>query len=298
MRRYAEFDTNKDGVVDEVELREFLSIMRKEGRLRKDITHSPTLLLQKFDWGGNGTLSLQEFSALKDYVVDEDAVDSHDTIRKVLVNSVEQERRLQVMEMRMTRMEVLLAKLAGEPPPLTIELPPLGDDDAVPVHLPDSGRSPKTSISEDATTSPLRGSPTARFRVQQDVDCIDGTFWTTSAEHLARGGSTSSAATTGEVGAAAETTTRQERRDGRKAENGDVDACCRAAAAVPSPSKGVRVSPSISVAEVSSAAEVEISSTLISSTLNDHANGPVERVATLAAADKATDEPLQRFGWA
>merc|ERR1712194_265498 len=107
---YSMTDMDGDGLVDEMELREFLTKKRKEGVLRKDIDVKVSTLMDKYDPQGNGTLTMPEFLDLQREVIDP-AQEVHDMHTKV----TQQERQLLTMEKmvnrRMTAIEDFLAKM-------------------------------------------------------------------------------------------------------------------------------------------------------------------------------------------
>ena len=56
-------DEDGDGIVDEMELRQFVAKHKKEGTLRKDIDSRVSSLMEKYDPQGNGTLSMHLLSS-------------------------------------------------------------------------------------------------------------------------------------------------------------------------------------------------------------------------------------------
>lgn len=110
---YGTSDLNKDGLVDEIELRAFLREKRRDGVLRDDIPLNPTLLLQRFDHDSNNRLSFQEFQALKDYVIDPDAFDPAANMRVILSRSKKNETDLERVQARLDKIEYMLAALLG-----------------------------------------------------------------------------------------------------------------------------------------------------------------------------------------
>merc|ERR1719473_1657355 len=84
---YSMTDVDGDGLVDEMELREFLTRKKKEGVLRRDVDTRVSTLMEKYDPQGNGTLSMPEFLQLQRDVIDssslDPAVEIHDIRSKV-----------------------------------------------------------------------------------------------------------------------------------------------------------------------------------------------------------------------
>ena len=88
---YSETDMDGDGLVDEMELREFLSRKRKEKVLRKDVDTKVKTLMAKYDPHGNGTLSMPEFLQLQRDVVDAMKLDPSITIQDMKSKIAKQE---------------------------------------------------------------------------------------------------------------------------------------------------------------------------------------------------------------
>ena len=142
---YAEYDLNKDGSVDEMELREFLANKRREGELRKDISLAPKLLIAKFDKSGTGTLSFPEFSKLKDYVLDNEATNNSHNMRMLLHRSADQEESMCEIKQRLERLEEMIAGIPGVkiPPVPVAELGSLEMPISSPVFIADDSSDPE-----------------------------------------------------------------------------------------------------------------------------------------------------------
>jgi len=112
---YSMTDMDGDGLVDEMELREFLTKKRKEGVLRKDIDVKVSTLMEKYDPQGNGTLTMPEFLELQREVIDQTVLDPAQEVHDMHTKVTQQERQLLTMEKmvnrRMTAIEDFLAKM-------------------------------------------------------------------------------------------------------------------------------------------------------------------------------------------
>merc|ERR1712194_357722 len=112
---YSMTDMDGDGLVDEMELREFLTKKRKEGVLRKDIDVKVSTLMDKYDPQGNGTLTMPEFLDLQREVIDQTVLDPAQEVHDMHTKVTQQERQLLTMEKmvnrRMTAIEDFLAKM-------------------------------------------------------------------------------------------------------------------------------------------------------------------------------------------
>ena len=112
---YQMTDVDGDGLVDEMELREFLSKKRKEGVLRKDMDVKAATLMEKFGQQGNGTLTMPEFLELQREVIDQTVSDPAQEVHDMQTKVMQQERHLQSMERmvnrRMAAIEDFLGKL-------------------------------------------------------------------------------------------------------------------------------------------------------------------------------------------
>jgi hypothetical protein len=112
---YHNTDLDGDGLVDEMELREFLSKKRKEGVLRKDMDVKAPTLMEKFGQQGNGTLTMPEFLELQREVIDQTVSDPAQEVHDMQTKVMQQERHLQSMERmvnrRMAAIEDFLGKL-------------------------------------------------------------------------------------------------------------------------------------------------------------------------------------------
>mmetsp|Transcript_38927 Transcript_38927/g.64648 ORF Transcript_38927/g.64648 Transcript_38927/m.64648 type:complete len:449 (-) Transcript_38927:140-1486(-) len=114
-------DTDGSGMVDELELREWLVMKKKEGKLRKDMPPESLLastLMEKYDPQGIGKLILSQFQQLQhDVLVADDDVENieetvHD-VRKMLVNHHREfEMHSSSIEKRLVAIESSLAALA------------------------------------------------------------------------------------------------------------------------------------------------------------------------------------------
>merc|ERR1719263_2417211 len=109
-------DMDGDGLVDEMELREFLSRKRKEGVLRKDVDTKVSTLMEMYDPQGNGSLTMPEFLQLQRDVVDQTVLDPAAEIHDMHSKVSHQERQLRSLESmvtrRMTAIEDFLSKMA------------------------------------------------------------------------------------------------------------------------------------------------------------------------------------------
>lgn len=109
---YQMTDVDGDGLVDEMELREFLTRKRKEGVLRKDVDTRVSTLLEKYDPQGNGTLSMQEFLQLQRDIVDtstlDPAVEIHDMHSKITQHERQVNQLSHVIERRIVAIERFL----------------------------------------------------------------------------------------------------------------------------------------------------------------------------------------------
>jgi len=112
---YSMTDMDGDGLVDEMELREFLTKKRKEGVLRKDIDVKVSTLMEKYDPQGNGTLTMPEFLELQREVIDQTVLDPAQEVHDMHTKVTQQERQLLTMEKmvnrRMTAIEDFLGKM-------------------------------------------------------------------------------------------------------------------------------------------------------------------------------------------
>ena len=112
---YSMTDMDGDGLVDEMELREFLTKKRKEGVLRKDIDTKVSTLMDTYDPQGNGTLTMPEFLELQREVVDQTVLDPAQEIHDMHSKVSQQERQLITMEKmvnrRMTAIEDFLTQM-------------------------------------------------------------------------------------------------------------------------------------------------------------------------------------------
>jgi len=112
---YSMTDMDGDGLVDEMELREFLTKKRKEGVLRKDIDVKVSTLMDKYDPQGNGTLTMPEFLDLQREVIDQTVLDPAQEVHDMHTKVTQQERQLLTMEKmvnrRMTAIEDFLGKM-------------------------------------------------------------------------------------------------------------------------------------------------------------------------------------------
>ena len=91
---YSMTDMDGDGLVDEMELREFLTKKRKEGVLRKDIDVKVSTLMEKYDPQGNGTLTMPEFLELQREVIDQTVLDPAQEVHDMHTKVTQQERQL------------------------------------------------------------------------------------------------------------------------------------------------------------------------------------------------------------
>jgi hypothetical protein len=114
---YSMTDMDGDGLVDEMELREFLTRKRKEGVLRKDIDTKVSTLMDTYDPQGNGSLSMPEFLQLQRDVVDQTVLDPAAEIHDMHSKVSHQERQLVAIEKmvnhRMSAIEEFLS-IMGE----------------------------------------------------------------------------------------------------------------------------------------------------------------------------------------
>ena len=112
---YTMTDVDGDGLVDEMELREFLAKKRKEGVLRKDIDTKVSTLMETYDPQGNGTLTMPEFLELQREVVDQTALDPGSEMHDMHSKVSQQERQLvslnRMVNRRMTAIEDFLAHM-------------------------------------------------------------------------------------------------------------------------------------------------------------------------------------------
>ena len=104
---YTFTDTDGDGTIDELELREFLVKKRKEGVLRRDIDTRVSSLMNKYDPQGNGTLSVPEFILLQKEVLHQKKDDPMKELTAVL--KLVRENDTQLQEMR-GQMESIVAQ--------------------------------------------------------------------------------------------------------------------------------------------------------------------------------------------
>ena len=119
-------DGDGDGLVDEFELREFVMRKKKEGVLIKGAETRVQLLMAKYDPQGNGTLSKEEFTALKRDIINPTAGDPMAEIHEIQINvsrNAESMRAIKTdVEDRLARLEGMLASLGGAlgvaPPPV------------------------------------------------------------------------------------------------------------------------------------------------------------------------------------
>ena len=118
-------DADGDGKIDEMELREFLTIKKKEGTLRRDVGNVNALaLLAKFDKDDKGWLDVDEFRKLKDVVIDKDALDPATNMRTLLKRTAEQERINASLQEHLDRVEQKLDRLLAMGPSAHATAPP------------------------------------------------------------------------------------------------------------------------------------------------------------------------------
>ena len=69
--RFSAQDYDKDGIIDEHELRDFIRTKRREGLLRRDVDVSIAALMEKYDEDRGGFLRLEQFTKLQQDVLAE-----------------------------------------------------------------------------------------------------------------------------------------------------------------------------------------------------------------------------------
>jgi len=98
-----EFDASEDGNIDLEELRAFISAKRKDNCLKKDVDLNPARLMAKYDAQDNGTLSFEEFAALKREVIDPVASDPQANMRLLLSRVKDHDTGLKQLRAQMNR---------------------------------------------------------------------------------------------------------------------------------------------------------------------------------------------------
>jgi hypothetical protein len=116
-------DLDGDGVIDDLELREFLVAKRKINVLRLDIQTHPEALMKRFDVDKKGHLYPDEFIQLQEYVLEKK--DPLEMTKKLVIASEENDKRLADMkdsirqmdarfEAGMAKMESMLLTIAAQ----------------------------------------------------------------------------------------------------------------------------------------------------------------------------------------
>ena len=116
-------DLDGDGVIDDLELREFLVAKRKVNALRLDIQTHPEALMSRFDVDKKGHLYPDEFMQLQEYVIEKK--DPLEMTKKLVTASEENDKRLADMkdsirqmdarfEAGMAKMERMLLTIAAQ----------------------------------------------------------------------------------------------------------------------------------------------------------------------------------------
>lgn len=108
-----EFDASEDGNIDLEELRAFISAKRKDNCLKKDVDLNPARLMAKYDAQDNGSLSFEEFAALKREVIDPVASDPQANMRLLLSRVKDHDTGLKQLRAQMNRIEHLLEVSMG-----------------------------------------------------------------------------------------------------------------------------------------------------------------------------------------
>jgi len=108
-----EFDASEDGNIDIDELRTFLSAKRKDNCLKKDVDLNPARLMAKYDTQDNGTLSFEEFAALKREVIDPVASDPQANMRLLLKRVGDNDKGMKQLREQLNRIEHLLEVSMG-----------------------------------------------------------------------------------------------------------------------------------------------------------------------------------------
>jgi len=137
-----EFDLNEDDTIDEMELRHFLHAKRKDQAIKAGSDTNPARLMAKYDPQGNGTLTADEFALLKRDIIDPNATDPQLTIRTLVKRQTAVESKVRSIQEQLGRIEALLHKQAGLPPP---EVPVLTTADSY--EEADDGNGPAKEVS-------------------------------------------------------------------------------------------------------------------------------------------------------
>lgn len=109
-----EFDISEDGNIDIHELRAFLVAKKKDHVLRKDVDLNPARLMSKYDDQDNGSLSFEEFAALKREIMDPMAMDPQANMRIILTRVNDNERSVDEIRRQLLRIERLLEASMGK----------------------------------------------------------------------------------------------------------------------------------------------------------------------------------------
>jgi len=101
-------DMRGDGFVDELELREFLLSKKRDNLVRRDRDIRVKVLMAKYDQGGKGKLSLEEFTQMRQDILLNGAYDPYTEMCHLKVKVDSQSERLQRLEEKLDAMMSLL----------------------------------------------------------------------------------------------------------------------------------------------------------------------------------------------
>jgi len=102
---YGRADKDASGNIDEMELREFIRKKRRDGLIRKGVDINVHRLMEKYDPQGNGTLSLLEFTQLKNDVIDDSKGDPSEMLKQMLKMIRSQNERIEQLQLQVASLQ-------------------------------------------------------------------------------------------------------------------------------------------------------------------------------------------------
>jgi len=106
MDDYGRADQDNNGNIDEMELREFIRKKRRDGLIRKGTDINIQRLMERYDPQGNGTLSVLEFTQLKNDVLDDAKADPAELLKQVMKLLREQSHKIDTMQAHIDRLTI------------------------------------------------------------------------------------------------------------------------------------------------------------------------------------------------
>uniref|UniRef100_A0A7S4B011 EF-hand domain-containing protein n=2 Tax=Chrysotila carterae TaxID=13221 RepID=A0A7S4B011_CHRCT len=104
-------DAEGNGLIEELELREFLLTKKRSGLLRKDVDTKTKTLMSKYDRGKKGALTFDEFIVLQHDVLIDNHVDPMVEVARMRKSLDEQERLIMAMSSRLAALEEIKSSI-------------------------------------------------------------------------------------------------------------------------------------------------------------------------------------------